>query len=46
MRMFPTLIAFTLLPIAFAFAGELQTAIMDLRNIQCYACFNTVKKAL
>lgn len=29
-----------------AFAAAVQTAVIDLKNVQCYACVMTVKKAL
>ena len=40
------LMVIALFPIAFAFAGESQTVVMDLQNIQCYGCMNTVNTAL
>jgi len=39
-------VALALLPVASALASEWRTAVLDLQNIQCYACLNTVKKAL
>lgn len=46
MRLFSKLLVFALLPIATAFADTFQIAVIDLKNIQCYACMHTVKKAL
>lgn len=46
MHSFAKLLVIALFPIAAAIAGESQTAVMDLENIHCYACLNTVKKAL
>lgn len=46
MHLLAKLVVIALVPIASAFAGESQTAVMDLQNIQCYGCLNTVKKAL
>lgn len=34
------------LPVVSAFSAAPQVAIVDLQNVQCYACLNTVKKAL
>jgi mercuric ion binding protein len=34
------------LSMSFAFAGELQIAVMELQKIQCYGCMLTVQKAL
>lgn len=46
MRLLAKLVFIVLLPVASAFAGASQVAVMDLQNIQCYGCLNTVKKAL
>jgi mercuric ion binding protein len=46
MYFFTKLVVLALLPSALAFADESQIAVMDLHNIQCYGCLNTVKKAL
>jgi mercuric ion binding protein len=35
-----------LLSLSYAFAGEVQTAVMELQKIQCYGCMLTVQKAL
>lgn len=32
--------------ISSAFAGELRVVVLDLQGLQCYACLQSVKKAL
>ncbi len=34
------------LSVGIALAGEPQVAVLDLQGLQCYACIQTVKKAL
>lgn len=36
----------TCLSVSSAFAGEIRVAVLDLHGLQCYACIQTVKKAL
>lgn len=46
MSTFAKIFFLVLLPVVSAFADTPQVAVVDLRNVHCYACLNTVKKAL
>lgn len=46
MHIMAKLVVIALLPISSTFAGESQTVVMNLQNVQCYGCMLTVKKAL
>lgn len=46
MRLLAKMIVIALLNVSIAFAGNAQTAVMNLQNIYCYACMQTVQKAL
>jgi copper chaperone CopZ len=46
MSTFAKIIVLVIVPVVLAFADAPQVAIVDLRNVQCYACLKTVKRAL
>lgn len=46
MNMLGKFLVTTVLSITYAFAGSMQTAVMELQQIQCYGCMLTVQKAL
>jgi mercuric ion binding protein len=46
MNMLAKFLVTAVLSITYAFAGGMQTAVMELQQIQCYGCMLTVQKAL